>query len=451
MKRYRRSERGQALVLVMLAMIALIGIAGLAIDGGNGYSDRRHAQNAADTSAMAAALASVRNAGNWTAARDEGLARASANGYDNNGTSNLVEIYPCNDVNATCNLPAGEVPQEFVQVRITSTIPTYLGRVVGMPTLTNKVEAIAQAVPPVPVPWYNGNALVALMPHCKPQGWPSEPFDVSGSSATLITGAGGVFVNSDCDGAFTASYGSSFDSVSGICVVGTSDVQAGAHVNPLPTDNCGTAIPEDFYRAPAVDDSSCPVAGQFYDLGGGSYVASPGYFNSPFPNLSPAGVLKLQKGIYCLNNGLSLSAGWVMTTDIDGNGTFDGSDGADEGVLFYVPHGNVTFNGSSFVEIGAINKSGTDVGIKGYLIYLPPTNNSTVKLAGGNGSTFIGTVLAPASLITLEGGSSGDHLNLEVQIIGYSINVTGGGVLDVEYNEGTGATTYTNPELILYK
>src|SRR5512141_2701217 len=51
-----RKERGQALVLIVFAIVGLIGLTGLAIDGGNAYSDRRHAQNAADTAALAAAL-----------------------------------------------------------------------------------------------------------------------------------------------------------------------------------------------------------------------------------------------------------------------------------------------------------------------------------------------------------------------------------------------------------
>src|SRR5690349_12199708 len=50
------SQRGQALILIALAAIGLFGITGLAIDGGAKFSDRRHAQNAADTAALAAAL-----------------------------------------------------------------------------------------------------------------------------------------------------------------------------------------------------------------------------------------------------------------------------------------------------------------------------------------------------------------------------------------------------------
>jgi Flp pilus assembly protein TadG len=54
------TQRGQALILIALAGIALFGIAGLAIDGSAKFSDRRHAQNAADTAALAGALALAR-------------------------------------------------------------------------------------------------------------------------------------------------------------------------------------------------------------------------------------------------------------------------------------------------------------------------------------------------------------------------------------------------------
>src|ERR1043166_5008772 len=63
MKTMKRSfERGQALVLIALAAIGLFAIAGLAIDGSAKYSDRRHAQNAADTAALAGAYAKITDA-----------------------------------------------------------------------------------------------------------------------------------------------------------------------------------------------------------------------------------------------------------------------------------------------------------------------------------------------------------------------------------------------------
>ncbi len=484
MQKVQRSERGQALVLIVFGMIALIGMTGLAIDGGNAYSDRRHAQNAADTASLAAGLTLIRNsdpetgvpnAGAGDLAYQAGMARAAGNGYDNNQVTNAVDLYQCSNPAANCTLPAPEPftdtngngvwdpgepftdvngngiydannPNDFVEAIIISHVSTYFAKVLGIASMTNNVVAIAKAVPPHPLPWYNGSALVATMPGCKPQGWPNDPFTVTGGSVSVITGSGGVFVDSNCQpDAFTSNSNSSISSVSGICVVGGAVVNG--TVNPPVTHTC-TQIDSQLYQLPGVSDpQSCPQAGTIFTVSPGNYVATPGYYTSTFPSTSPAGTMKLTKGIYCLRNGLSLSGTWNFTTDIDGNGTFDGSDGADEGVLLYVEHGGVTFNGSSFVRIGAINKVGTPASIKGYLLYVDPKDNSPVKLAGGNGSTFIGTILAPSSLVTIEGGSGSDSLNLQCQIIGNSINLTGGGTLNISYSQGQVGTTFTNPGL----
>ena len=55
MIRNMKYQHGQAIVLIVVGIVGLIGMTALAIDGGNAYSDRRHAQNAADTAAFAAA------------------------------------------------------------------------------------------------------------------------------------------------------------------------------------------------------------------------------------------------------------------------------------------------------------------------------------------------------------------------------------------------------------
>ncbi len=57
---HKKSEKGQALVIIALAAVGLFAFTALAIDGSRVFSDRRHAQNAADTAVLAAALAKIR-------------------------------------------------------------------------------------------------------------------------------------------------------------------------------------------------------------------------------------------------------------------------------------------------------------------------------------------------------------------------------------------------------
>ncbi len=478
MNRTRRSERGQVLILIVFGMIALIGMTALAVDGGNAYSDRRHAQNAADTAALAAGLSLIRHtnvedgtlqAGAWdTFVHPAGMTQADQNGYNNDLTSNVVTVLHCSDPDTGCVLPDplpvlydGHTPDSYayyIRVTITSHVPTYFAKVLGIGQITNSVEAIVHAVPPIPTPWYNGNALVATMPGCKPTGWPADPFVIGGGSGTEVTGAGGVFINSTCAGALKAQNGAELQSVSGVCIVPPGTLEGAGLVNPPPSSNC-SQIDFTKYQLPAVSmqencDAPGTPAGTIITISPGQYLASPGRYDQEFPpnNLS-AGTVRLAKGIYCLENGLAIhgSDAWSFTTDIDGNGTFDGSDGTDEGVLFYVPHGGVTFNANSNVDLGAINKPGTNAGIKGYLFYLPPDNPSTVTINGDAGSTFIGTILAPNSLITLSGGSDTESNQLQCQIIGYSISVTGGAHLNISFSQSQNGKTYTNPSLNPYR
>ena len=76
-----KSERGQALVIFALAAIGLFGIVALAIDGSAKFSDRRHAQNAADTAAMTAARELARgNTANWIALQETSLTKMAMMG-----------------------------------------------------------------------------------------------------------------------------------------------------------------------------------------------------------------------------------------------------------------------------------------------------------------------------------------------------------------------------------
>src|SRR5215475_10375382 len=93
-----KSEKGQALILIVFGIIVLIALTGLAIDGGNYYYDHRNAQNAADTAAFAGALVVARG----QSITDLVLQRAASNGYNNNGTTNTVDVSTSTAQSGTC-------------------------------------------------------------------------------------------------------------------------------------------------------------------------------------------------------------------------------------------------------------------------------------------------------------------------------------------------------------
>ena len=188
------SERGQALVIVALALIGLIAITGLAIDGSMALADRRHAQNAADTAALAAALSYVRaceNTGCDTAAEMasakaaleiDALDRALSNGYTGDLLHSEVEVYTCDDADASCSAPyAGD--SDYVQVVIKSHLETTFARIVGIPKMHNTVQAVALAKSSINGAPFDGAAVVGLNPLAERKGSNYCGFDTGNSSA----------------------------------------------------------------------------------------------------------------------------------------------------------------------------------------------------------------------------------------------------------------------------
>ena len=175
------SEKGQVLILIALAAVVLVSFAALAIDGNMAFADGRQAQNAADTAAMAAALAKVRGQSVIPVAMN----RAASNGYDGNGVTNIVAVYnPPMD-----GLFIGN--DEYIQVKITSYVKTYFARVIGRNEIINRVEAVSHAIPGSRNSMFAGSAIVGL----DPSGCKAVFFN--GNANMTLTGSG-IYVNSNC-------------------------------------------------------------------------------------------------------------------------------------------------------------------------------------------------------------------------------------------------------------
>src|SRR5512133_2412337 len=171
-------ERGQALILIALAAIGLFAFTALAIDGSRVYSDKRHAQNAADTAALAGALAYSRGNDITSAVHD----RSQSNGYSNfNNLTITVDDSPP----GVC--PAHTAGKD-ITVAIISYVDTTFTRVIGRTQVTNAVTATARACESYIGPPLNGNVIVTLAPS-------GNGYDVTGTPDWLIEG-GGIFSNS---------------------------------------------------------------------------------------------------------------------------------------------------------------------------------------------------------------------------------------------------------------
>ncbi|HLA87238.1 MAG TPA: Tad domain-containing protein, partial [Anaerolineales bacterium] len=155
---HKKSENGQAIILIVFAIVGLIGLTGLTVDGGLVYSDRRQAQNAADSAAFAAALAYSRNQNYTTAAQNV----TSTNGYDNDGTTNTVTVTTAASPSGTC--PPLAMDNLDITVEVTSHVDTTFSTVVGIQQVTNTVTATTRACDTYVAPIFGGNAIVGLNP-----------------------------------------------------------------------------------------------------------------------------------------------------------------------------------------------------------------------------------------------------------------------------------------------
>ena len=418
MKFSTHNQKGQALVLIVIAIVGLIGLVALAIDGGNAFSDRRHAQSAADTAGLAAALAKVHSQ-SWM---DAGLSRAASNGYTNDGVRSTVQVTTdpmgpgCdgtvpNPVNPNIS---GDKSSYYILVVIHSNVDTYFASVLGVNQIHNCVQAIVRGRPSITVPIAYGNALVSLDPSSCKSFW------VHGTSDSIVEGSG-VFVNSSCNSDALNAFdltGSGQLQAPNICVVGGATYNSGG-VYPAPNTNCGPALP---YPPDYIwPQPTCSVAATK-----GNNIVSPGNIQGSWIS----GNITMQPGIYCISGNVMIGS----NDHITGNG-----------VLWYFMDGGLTVNGGANVNISA--PTGGD--FAGLLIYLPLTNSNTIILNGDANSQYTGTILAPASQIQINGTNS--NYGYHCQIIGFQIDLSGTGYDLIDYQDNQNFDITVPPSIDLVR
>jgi hypothetical protein len=402
-----RFEHGQALIVIALAIVGIVGMIALVVDGGNAFQDRRRAQNAADSAALASAYTRIKG-GDWVGAA---LAAAAENGYDNDGVHNVVVLYsPPKD-----GPHAGDI--EYVQIIITSHLKTYFARVVGTHEITNIVEATSRTKSAEIRPLLKGVAVASLAPASNCSNKLS--FWVHGEATLDITG-GDVFVNSNNTSCALVQQGNGSIRISdgySIDVVGNASIQKTHLFTPQVTVGASPiGYPPPFFMPKVGCKQEAEVLPDGVSMTAGSW-------GGDFP---PLGVVYLGSGVYCLDDGMH------VTGNLEGHN-----------VIFKVNEGEVRFNSSANIVLDAPN-AGVNAGL---LIYLPMDNRSKVVLNGAAGSNIKGTILAPASPILIKGMDS--KTGFHSQIIGYTVEADGTSNVVIVYNEDQNYQSLTMPEVQL--
>jgi hypothetical protein len=467
------TENGQALIIIALAMIGLVAMVGLAIDGSAKFSDQRHAQNAADTAAMAAALAKVDTllaaatnssistspescpppSGLMSDASDvcvalmvAGLNRAISNGYDNI-TNNTIEIH---SPPASGNY-AGD--KNYVQVIITSTINTTFARVIGRNQLTNIVEAVALAKPGRKLA--DGAMIISYDPdpNCSTGGTGGYSVSVSGSSTVNLNG-GGIFLNSDEVCGFVIPNCADLNIYSGSINSVGNNIDTGACVFDPPLvpkiNQDAVAIPDDVYWPdvpPECGMSGYPAPTKLGEVVVGNktieeWLIYPGYYTT-FPQatlVANKSHIYMASGVYCIDPGGPSWNGDLSWSPVDAailNGSTDPSRNKyhaynPDGVTLYVKKGggfDVNSNNPTYLD------ASTTGDYQGYLIILEGTRNSIegCTITGGADLHINGLIFAPYCDITINGGSA-PTAEINAQLVGWNIKINGTTTINFNYD-----------------
>jgi Flp pilus assembly protein TadG len=458
------TERGQALILIAFAAIALFGITGLAIDGSNKYSDRRHAQNAADTAVLAGALARANTLTNnpglsdaevcpsaspgalCQAISNAALDRAANNGYDDNLVTNEVKVYTCNHPDSDCGPYAGN--KNYLKVIITSTVDTYFLRVLGINQSQNVVSAVALAGKGGKLG--DGAMLISYdpSPNCSTGGTGGSSVSVEGSTTINLNG-GGIFVNSN------AVCGFKIPNCADLNITGGGINSVGA--NNIDQDGCAEQAPENPNQDPVdIPDEviwpdvppECGIAPTADYLGvdphdgKGEWLIHPGYYEV-FPQatlVSNKQHIYMASGVYCIDPGgpsHDFDLSWSPVDFVTLNGSTDPSKNKyhaynPDGVTLYIKSGggfSINANNPTYLD------ASTTGDYQGYLIILEGNRSSieNCSISGGADIDINGMIFAPYCNITVNGDSS-SVAEINAQLIGWDLKINGGAGINFNYD-----------------
>ncbi len=412
MLKKKKIEQGQAIVLLALVIVSLVGFTALAVDGGNAYANNRQAQNAADTAALSAALAKIRN-NDW---HTTALNMTTSNGFDNNASSVTVTVHhpPQSGAYADCTSTTYDC-NEYIQVIIESEVETFFAPIIGVDTTNNRVEAVARAKPPTTEVLFDGNAVVGLNPNPNTQYC---AFDSGHSNAVeWVLEGGGIFSNG-------CAYSKNNDSVT----LPTSPPKCVTAVGTAYNFTCQQDQQASLLYTTEDIEAMMPPEPACDNTAEGGYVVPDNPSNFTFEN-----------GIYCVSDfddfrqeEIVLNNATLYVTDTD----FD---------LLFAGHGGFA---------GTASTSGV---YKGYYLIVAMSTTpcqrfqdhgvQVMEFRGHATAGIVGTILAPTACLDFRGNSNG--ATTHSQIIANHVTSNGNSDLYVQYNADENGKAPIPPQIEL--
>jgi len=369
------------------------------VDGGQLYSEKRRAQNAADAAAYAAASAKA-GGGATSAAISAALSLAASNGFNNDGATNWVTVSnppASGQYGPGSGLPSSE-RNKYFQVTISQHVNPIFSQLFFGGDQQVTVEAVTKVEEAVP--FTGTNALVSLDTTVGNAGM---EFD---GNITLIIHGGNVWSNND-----GIKNGNAGDSKVYLSLRDESVIGNIYYVGDWPPGK-RKKITANFVQAttvlsvPDIPQPYCPSGTppkdetwngvKYYLRNGGSLPST----------LSP--------GIWCIKGTLS--------TNTVGNN-----------VLVVLLDGGVKYTGNGDLRLTRANdlvdKNGNQWG--GMVIYAPLSNTNTFKFGGNSQSLFNGTVFAPG--MACDFGGTPDNQSNHTAMICNTVKIHGNPTVDITY------------------
>jgi len=463
----RRDEdqRGQVLIIFAGGLVALMAVAALVIDLGFVFVARREEQNIADPAAIAAARYIRATGGTYNDMVAAACKTAHLNGLFG-GPSSTAACIAANDPNGTSlavNYPplqsAGSFAGRagFVEVVITRTHASILGRVLGFANIPVSASAVAA--------FSNGDSnsssLIALDPgnHCS-AGHIHGTGTINIHRLPGVTSGGYVQVNASCSngpsdnvcspsgGALKVDSNASNFTAPMTYVVGSCQATSGTVNGGLTEGAPVVGDPLGELPAPRLSD---------YPAGRCSPTDPPLVPGASGCRFSGAGTVTLQPGVYyggwqiqnnvtlVLSPGLYIFAGGGVRLNAGGSITsVQGSGGTPAPVMFFNTDDPSTRSGQADIDFTATSTLALRPIASGpyrnILIWNDGNGSNPdaiISLGGQTTLDIAGTIYSPKGPVTLEGGSGvgGSPTNrAAIQIISWTWDVGGNGTLDMPYD-----------------
>ncbi len=402
--RLARDESGVSAVVVGLSLSAMLGAAGLAVDVGLWYTDRRHAQGAADSAAYSAA---VDYAANGVASDAESTAYAVAAKYgfvNGSGGVSVAVNTPPQSGNYTAS------GDHAFEVIISKSEPLFFSALFTK-SATIKARAVAE-----PAVSSTGDYCMEILNNTP--GASNVNFSIT-NGANVDLSQCGIADDGPGSCAISASGGAKITAQS-LMVVGNYCTSNGARVVVTGTKTTGGTAVADPYASLSVSsiegstNMSCPNGNATNLSGGGqTYNIAPGVFcgglsiaNGVTVNMSP-GVYYVVGGTFSLQGGTTTNANGV-TIVLTGTST----------------GGYATANIANGAQLNlTAPTSGDTAGVAIWADAAGPTTN-TSTIAGGSSMNVNGALYFPTQTVSFSNGTS--NSSACTQLVAYNVTFQGG-------------------------